>query len=81
VKDLINCNQKFQIQEASADNTFLYEILYLSEKTSEHPIAVSICSQIAKNLGNEEQIPDKYTAINFKNRNGEGVVSTICVKD
>jgi len=43
VKDLINCAQKFVIAEASSDNTYLQEMLYLAEKTSEHPIAVSIC--------------------------------------
>lgn len=60
----------------------MYEILYLTEKTSEHPIAVSICSQIAKNIPSEiDKVSDKYTSVSFKNRNGEGVVSTICVKD
>ena len=57
-------------------------MVYLTEKTSEHPIAVSICEQIAKNIpGKIEIINENYTVADFKNRNGEGVVSTIKVTD
>jgi len=46
VRDLINCAEKFKIQGANSDHVFLQEILYLAEKTSEHPIAQSICNQV-----------------------------------
>ena len=46
-------------------------MVYLTEKTSEHPIAVSICEQIAKNIpGKIEIINENYTVADFKNRNG-----------
>lgn len=44
VKDLINCKTKFKIENASDDNSFLYEMIYLAEKSSEHPIAKAICN-------------------------------------
>jgi P-type E1-E2 ATPase len=43
VKDLISCSDKFNIEESNDDNTFLYEMIYLTEKSSEHPIAKAIC--------------------------------------
>ena len=39
VRDLINCNDKFKLSEAIGDNELLYQLLYLVECTSEHPIA------------------------------------------
>lgn len=39
VKDLINCSEKFNLSYTISDNTDLYEITYLAENSSEHPIA------------------------------------------
>ena len=39
VVDLINCSERFKINEASKDNAYLFELAYLAEKSSEHPIA------------------------------------------
>lgn len=39
VKDLVKCSQFFRLKQAISDDTRLYEIAYLAEKTSEHPIA------------------------------------------
>ena len=72
VKDLINCNQKFKAQAASNNNKYLYELLYLAEKTSEHPIAAAICSKLLKTI-DAEKAAENHRIINFKNRNGEGV--------
>jgi len=53
-------------------------MIYLTEKSSEHPIAKAICNQIQKNIPSQiDNINEKYNVITFKNRNGEGVVSTI----
>jgi Cu+-exporting ATPase len=38
VGEIINCRQQFKLSKASSDNEFLYEIAYISEKNSEHPI-------------------------------------------
>jgi P-type E1-E2 ATPase len=43
VKDLINCSEKFNVKDTIKDNTELYELTYLAEKSSEHPIAMAIC--------------------------------------
>lgn len=39
IKDLINCQLVFKLKNAPMDNNFLYRVVYLAEKTSEHPIA------------------------------------------
>ena len=44
VKNLINCHSQFKIENAIDNDIILNELLYLAEKTSEHPIAVAICS-------------------------------------
>jgi len=43
VKNLINCHSQFKIENAMVDDHVLNELLYLAEKTSEHPIANAIC--------------------------------------
>ena len=53
VRDLVNCYEQFKVQEAIKDNTTLYEYLFLCEKSSEHPIALSICEQITRNIPNQ----------------------------
>jgi len=53
-------------------------MIYLTEKSSEHPIAKAICNKIQKNIPSQiETINENYNVVTFKNRNGEGVVSTI----
>lgn len=78
VKDLINCNQFFKLNNPPGDNNFLYKIVYLAEKTSEHPIAQAICAEMQKQLGakNMDSLED-FTVNNFKNRNGEGILASI----
>ena len=39
VVDLINCNERFKLEEAIEDNVYLFELAYLAEQSSEHPIA------------------------------------------
>ena len=39
VVDLINCREKFNLQDAMSDNAVLYGLAYLAEISSEHPIA------------------------------------------
>ena len=39
VVDLINCKERFKLEKANSDNAFLYEMAYLAEQNSEHPIA------------------------------------------
>ena len=52
--------------------------MYLCEKTSEHPIAQAICKHIhSKDPKRIETLDKSYTVVNFKNRNGEGVITTI----
>ena len=56
-------------------------MLYLAEKTSEHPIAISICEQVTKNIPTViENIEANFVIENFKNRNGEGVVANVLDK-
>jgi P-type Cu2+ transporter len=43
VRDLINCAEKFNLQNAIRDNSELYKLAYLAENSSEHPIAIAIC--------------------------------------
>jgi len=43
VKNLINCNKHFKVEEAPKDDSYLYDLVYLAEKSSEHPIANAIC--------------------------------------
>jgi len=73
---MINCKTKFNLEKGNTNNTFLYEMVYLAEKTSEHPIAESICSQIALNIPNKiDTLKDRYNVKSFKNRNGEGIIA------
>lgn len=44
VIDLVSVNKKFNVAKAMRDNIQLYEIVYLAEQSSEHPIAVAICN-------------------------------------
>ena len=82
VRDLVNCFDQFKIQDAISDNTTLYEYLYLCEKSSEHPIAVSICEQISKNIPNKiDNLNNEYTVHSFQNINGEGIIASITPKD
>ena len=53
-------------------------LIYLSEKTSEHPIALSLCKFIKQT--NPEQVKKAETnfkTVNFKNITGEGIQSQI----
>lgn len=78
VKDLINCNDKFKLEKASPDNEFLYQLLYLTECTSEHPIAQAICKQIKLNIpGKVPYLSEEFKVKSFQNRNGEGVIAEI----
>lgn len=64
------------MEGASKDTGFLQTVLYLAEKTSEHPIAQSICQQVLKNIPNVETQED-LELVKFSNRNGEGIVATV----
>ena len=61
VIDLINCNERFKIEEADKDNIYLFEMAYLAEQSSEHPIAETICKQMKLNIPNQiENIGETY---------------------
>ena len=82
VRDLVNCFEQFKIHDAISDNTTLYEYLYLCENSSEHPIAVSICEQISKNIPNKiDSLNTEYQVHSFSNINGEGLIASITPKD
>lgn len=54
------------------------EMVYLAEKSSEHPIGKAVCQSIENIFPSEIQsINDRYSVYNFYNRNGEGIVATI----
>ena len=46
VKDLINCKDKFKIQDQNIDDMVAKQMLYIAESSSEHPLAKSICQHI-----------------------------------
>lgn len=82
VKNVINCKQQFKLEGADGDNTILFKILYLAEKSSEHPIAQAICSELKRKMPNltdddGDQKLDNFNVVTFKNRNGEGIVAQI----
>ena len=52
--------------------------MYLAEKSSEHPIAAAICSSIQNNIPTQiHSLDNNYKILEFKNRNGEGIVANI----
>lgn len=51
VKDLIVCKEAFKV-DGKFSNSFLYQVLYLTEASSEHPIAKAICSELKKKVPN-----------------------------
>jgi len=60
------------------DDYKLHQLMYLAEKTSEHPIAQAICKNVQiKDPSKIDSLDKSFTVINFKNRNGEGVITTI----
>lgn len=50
ISDLISCSQFFRLKEAISDKELLYQLTYLAEKTSEHPIAKAICNRLEHEL-------------------------------
>lgn len=82
VKDLINCSEKFKVEKALSDNSELFELTYLAEKSSEHPIAIAICDQIKRNIPSKiENLEKTHNVVEFKNINGEGITSKIHIKE
>mmetsp|Transcript_1220 Transcript_1220/g.2227 ORF Transcript_1220/g.2227 Transcript_1220/m.2227 type:complete len:674 (+) Transcript_1220:1064-3085(+) len=75
VNEVINCKNRFNLEKAKEDNEMLYEVVYLTEMNSEHPIGQSICNKIREEIPNlsEEGLNQKYNLTNFENINGEGV--------
>lgn len=78
VKDLINCSQKFNVKEAIKNNDELFELTYLAEKSSEHPIALAICEQLKLSIPDRIQDIEKtHNVLEFKNITGEGITARI----
>ena len=82
VKDLINCSEKFNVKNTIKDNTELFELTYLAEKSSEHPIAMAICDQIKRNIPSKiDNLSKTHNVLEFKNINGEGITSKIKINE
>lgn len=61
-----------------SDKDLLFFFTYLLEKASEHPLAKAIVRKIESLIPSKiEELKEKYTVKEFKNREGEGVVATI----
>lgn len=59
----------------------IHQLVYLAEKTSEHPIAQAICKKIEGLVPDlQDIVSESFDVINFKNRNGEGIVANIYLK-
>jgi len=82
VKELISVRDNFKILEASNDRDLMYYLLYLAESSSEHPLAKAIIGKIENLIpGHIEEYKSKFNTIEFKNRDGEGVVAKVLNKD
>ena len=53
-------------------------MVYLAEKSSEHPIGKAVCQSIENVLTSDiATVNDRYSVYNFYNRNGEGIIATV----
>lgn len=78
VKDLISIKEHFKLAEAMDNKDLLLFFTYLLEKSSEHPLAKAIVKKIESLIPSKiEEFKLRYIVKEFKNREGEGVVSTI----
>jgi len=82
VKDLISIREHFKLAQAIEDKDLLLYFTYLAEKGSEHPLAKAIVKKITSLIPSKiEEFNKKFQAIDFKNRDGEGVVANIYEKE
>lgn len=78
VKELITTKEQFKIDEATDNRDLLYYLLFVAESQSEHPLAKAIVSKIQSLIpGQLEEMKKIYKTVEFKNRDGEGVVAKV----
>jgi cation transport ATPase len=78
VTDLISIYEHFKLPQANKDKDFLLYLALLAEKQSEHPLAKAIVKKIQSLIPSRiEEFVNRYKVIEFKNRDGEGVVAVV----
>ncbi len=77
VKDIISVSETFKTPSSDFDRDTLLYFTYLAEKSSEHPLAKAIVSELIKVIPSQKfsDLSKKYSIKEFKNRDGEGVVA------
>ncbi len=76
--DLISIYEHFKLPQANKDKDFLLYLALLAEKQSEHPLAKAIVKKIQSLIPSRiEEFVNRYKVIEFKNRDGEGVVAVV----